>query len=66
MQIDEYTSVSFNSNQMKVTLDDGYVILFDKYIPANYNMTSLEEFTGYYFSPELDAYYTFYIKENIH
>ncbi|WP_430936228.1 serine hydrolase domain-containing protein [Saccharicrinis sp. 156] len=65
MQTAEYTSVSFSSNQMTVTLDDGYVILFNKYIPANYNMNSLEEFTGYYFSPELDAYYTFYIKENI-
>jgi len=65
MQIDEYTSVSFSSNQMTVTLDDGYVILFDKYIPANYNMNSLEGFTGNYFSPELNACYSFYINENI-
>ncbi|MCF8262369.1 MAG: beta-lactamase family protein [Melioribacteraceae bacterium] len=65
MQTDEYTSVSFISNQMNVTLDDGYVIVFDKYIPANYTMNSLEEFTGNYFSPELNAYYTFNIEENI-
>jgi hypothetical protein len=64
MALDEYVSVSFNSNKMIVTLDDGHQIVLDKYIPANYNTTTLEEFTGRYYSSELNAYYSFYIKEN--
>lgn len=64
MALNEYVSVSFNSNKMIVTLDDGHQIVLDKYIPANYNTTTLEEFTGRYYSSELNAYYSFYIKEN--
>ncbi|MBL7472072.1 serine hydrolase domain-containing protein [Robertkochia sediminum] len=64
MALDEYVSVSFNSNQMIVTLDDGYQIISEKYSPANYNVSTLEEFTGRYYSTELNAYYSFYIKEN--
>lgn len=64
MALDEYISVSFNSNKMIVTLDDGYQIVLDKYIPSDYNQKTLEEFTGRYYSSELNAYYSFYIKEN--
>ncbi|WP_426430170.1 serine hydrolase domain-containing protein [Winogradskyella sp. HB-48] len=63
MALDEYVSVSFNSNQMIVTLDDGYQIISEKYSPANYNESTLEEFTGRYYSTELNAYYSFFIKE---
>ena len=65
MALDEYVSVSFNSNKMIVTLVDRHQIVLDKYIPANYNTTTLEEFTGRYYSSELNAYYSFYIKENL-
>ncbi len=64
MAPEEYVSVSFNSNKMIVTLDDGYQIVSEKYSPANYNATTLEEFTGRYYSSELNAYYSFYIKDN--
>lgn len=64
MKIDEYVSVSFNSNQMNVTLNDGYKIVLDKYIPANYNSTSLKDFKGKYYSEELNTYYTVFIKDN--
>jgi hypothetical protein len=63
MALDEYVSVSFNANQMIVTLDDGYLIISEKYSPANYNQSTLEEFTGRYYSTELNAYYSFFIKE---
>jgi CubicO group peptidase (beta-lactamase class C family) len=63
MALDEYVSVSFNANQMIVTLDDGYQIISEKYSPANYNQSTLEEFTGRYYSTELNAYYSFFIKE---
>lgn len=61
----KYVSVSFNSNKMIVTLDDGYQIISEKYSPANYNVFTLEEFTGRYYSTELNTYYAFYIKENM-
>lgn len=64
MALDEYVSVSFNSNKMIVTLDDDYEIVLEKYIPSDYNQKTLEEFTGRYYSSELNAYYSFYIKEN--
>ena len=63
MALDEYISVSFNANKMIVTLDDSYQIYLEKYIPANYNATELSEFTGRYYSSELNAYYSFFIKE---
>jgi CubicO group peptidase (beta-lactamase class C family) len=63
MALDEYVSVSFNANQMIVTLDDGYQIISEKYSPANYNATTLDEFIGRYYSSELNAYYSFYIEE---
>ncbi|WP_182859194.1 serine hydrolase domain-containing protein [Flagellimonas aequoris] len=64
MNIDNYVGISFVNNQMIITLDDGYRIYSEKYSPANYNATTLEEFTGRYYSSELNAYYSFYIKEN--
>jgi hypothetical protein len=64
MNIDSNIGISFINNQMIITLDDGYQIYSEKYIPANYNATTLEEFTGRYYSSELNAYYSFYIKEN--
>lgn len=63
MALDEYVSVSFDSNQMIVTLDDGYQMYSEKYSPANYNATTLDEFIGRYYSSELNAYYSFYIEE---
>ena len=64
MALEEYVSVSFNSNKMIVTLDDGYQIYLEKYSPANYNATTLQEFTGRYYSAELNAYYSFFIEED--
>jgi hypothetical protein len=49
---------------MNVILDDGYTLKFEKYIPANYNKKSIKEFTGTYYSEELNTTYTFYSKEN--
>lgn len=65
MKMDEYVSVSFNSNQMNVTLNDGYKIVLEKYIPANYNSESLKDFKGTYYSQELKSYYTILVKDNI-
>lgn len=65
MGIEEYVALSFNADQMIMTLDDGYRIVSDKYIPANYNSKTLQEFNGRYYSPELNAYYTFRTEENI-
>ncbi|WP_321345451.1 serine hydrolase domain-containing protein [uncultured Draconibacterium sp.] len=64
MDIEEYVALTFNADQMIMTLDDGYQIVSDKYIPANYNSKTLEEFNGKYYSPELNAYYTFRTEEN--
>jgi hypothetical protein len=64
MDIDDYVGISFINDQMILTLDDGYQIFTEKYIPANYNATTLEEFTGRYYSSELNAYYSFYIEED--
>lgn len=64
MNIDNYVGISFINNQMIITLDDGYQIYSEKYIPAHYNATTLDEFTGRYYSSELNAYYSFYIKED--
>jgi hypothetical protein len=65
MDIEEYVALSFNGDQMIITLDDGYQIVSDKYIPANYNSKTLKEFNGKYYSPELNAYYTFRTEENL-
>ena len=64
MNIDDYVGVSFANNQMIITLDDGNHMYSEKYIPANYNATTLDEFTGRYYSSELNAYYSFYSKED--
>jgi CubicO group peptidase (beta-lactamase class C family) len=64
MDVEDYIGVSFSENQMIITLDDGYQIVSEKYIPANYNSASLEEFTGRYYSTELNTYYSFFVKEN--
>lgn len=64
MDIDDYVAISFTNNQMIITLDDGYQIYTEKYVPAHYNATTLEEFTGRYYSSELNAYYSFYIEED--
>jgi len=64
MEIDDYVGISFANNQMIITLDDGYQIYTEKYVPANYNAMTLEEFTGRYYSSELNAYYSFFIEED--
>ena len=64
MNIDDYVGVSFANNQMIITLDDGNHMYSEKYIPANYNATTLDEFTGRYYSSELNAYYSFYSKKD--
>ncbi|SHJ66218.1 CubicO group peptidase, beta-lactamase class C family [Pseudozobellia thermophila] len=64
MDIHDYVGISFANNQMIMTLGDGYQIISEKYTPAQYNATTLEEFTGRYYSSELNAYYSFYVKEN--
>lgn len=63
MELDEYVSVFFNADQMIVTLDDGYKISLYKYAPANYNLHSLKEFEGDYYSSELNSYYNFFSKD---
>ncbi|MBU2929634.1 serine hydrolase domain-containing protein [Winogradskyella psychrotolerans] len=65
MAIDEYVSVSFQSNQMVLTLNDGYQITLDKYIPADYNSNSLKQFEGKYYSSELNTFYTLSVEDNI-
>jgi hypothetical protein len=65
MDIEEYVALTFNADQMIMTLDDGYQIVSDKYIPANYNSKTLKEFNGKYYSPELNAYYAFRTEENL-
>ena len=65
MVFDEYVSVSFQSNQMVVTENDGYQTTLDKYIPADYNSNSLKQFVGKYYSPELNTFYTFLVENNI-
>ncbi|WP_026947516.1 serine hydrolase domain-containing protein [Algoriphagus marincola] len=64
LDIEDYVAVSFLEEEMIITLDDGYQIISEKYIPANYNATKLHEFTGRYYSPELNAYYSFSIIGN--
>ncbi|GAB4509790.1 MAG: hypothetical protein Tsb004_11340 [Allomuricauda sp.] len=64
MDIDDYVGISFAANKMTITLDDGYQIVSEKYTPADYNATTLEEFTGKYYSSELNAYYSFFIEED--
>lgn len=64
LDIDDYVGISFANNQMIITLDDGYQIISEKYVPAHYTATTLEEFTGRYYSSELNAYYSFYIEED--
>ena len=63
MDIDDYVGISFADNKMTITLDDGYQIISEKYTPADYTATTLEEFTGKYYSSELNAYYSFFIEE---
>ena len=48
-----------------MTLNDGYTITLDKYIPAEYDSNSLKQFVGKYYSPELNTYYTFLSEDNI-
>jgi CubicO group peptidase (beta-lactamase class C family) len=64
LDIEEYVAVSFLEEKMIITLDDGYQIVSERYTPANYNATTLDEFTGRYYSPELNAYYSFSIIGN--
>ncbi|MEM6686959.1 MAG: hypothetical protein AAF617_14350, partial [Bacteroidota bacterium] len=64
MDREEYIAISFNADQMIITLDDGYQIISYKYTPANYNSKTLQAFTGKYYSMELNAYYTFRIEDN--
>ncbi|WP_299365893.1 serine hydrolase [Winogradskyella sp.] len=64
MEIDEYLSIVFKSNQIVLTLNDGYQITLDKYIPAKYDSNSLRQFVGKYRSPELNSYYTFSVQNN--
>ncbi|WP_165869326.1 serine hydrolase domain-containing protein [Maribacter algicola] len=64
IDIDDYVGISFANNQMIITLEDGYQIYTEKYIPAHYDATTLEEFTGRYYSSELNAYYSFFIEED--
>jgi CubicO group peptidase (beta-lactamase class C family) len=64
MAIDEYVSVLFKSNQMVLTFYDGYQTTLDKYIPAAYDANVLKQFTGEYYSPELNTYYTFSVEDD--
>ena len=64
MVIDEYVSILFQSNQIVLTLDDGYQITLDKYIPVAYDSNSIKQFVGRYYSPELNTYYSFSVKDN--
>ena len=65
MAIDEYVSVSLQSNQMVLTFSDGYQITLDKYIPADYNSNTLKQFEGKYYSSELNTFYTLSVEDTI-
>lgn len=60
----EYTGVKISNSKMKVILDDGYTLNFEKYIPANYNNENIKELKGMYYSKELNTTYTFYTLGN--
>ena len=49
---------------MKVILDDGYTLSFEKFIPANYTNESIKELKGTYYSKELNTTYTFHTEGN--
>jgi CubicO group peptidase (beta-lactamase class C family) len=55
----DYTAVKINKSKMDVIFDDGYTLKFEKYTPANYNETKIQEFKGSYYSDELNTTYTF-------
>ena len=60
----EYTGVKISNGKMKVILDDGYALSFEKYIPANYNKENIKELKGTYYSKELNTTYPFYTEGN--
>lgn len=59
-----YTGVIIKEDTMRVILDDGYVLNFEKYTPANHTKKTIEKYLGSYYSNELNTFYTFYAKEN--
>ena len=60
----EFTGVKISNSQMKVILDDGYTLSFEKFIPANYTNESIKELKGTYYSKELNTTYTFHTEGN--
>lgn len=59
-----YTGVIIKEDTMRVILDDGYVLNFEKYTPANHTKKTIEEYLGKYYSNELNTIYRFYAKGN--
>lgn len=65
MEGDEYVALTFTSDKMTLTFEDGYSFSLDKYVPANYNSSTLKEFTGTYYSSELTTYYELVVRNNM-
>lgn len=65
MEGDEYVCLTFTNDKMTLTFEDGYAFSLDKYVPANYNSTTLKEFTGIYYSSELTTYYELTVRNNM-
>ncbi|SDM24720.1 hypothetical protein [Kriegella aquimaris] len=57
-------SKSNDQRQMIVLINDAEPIIYDEFTPPSNSLSSLEEFTGEYFSPELSTTYKAIIKDN--
>lgn len=57
-------SQSGETRQMSVVINNGDPIVSHEFIPPNYSVSELEDFTGEYFSPELNTTYVAVLKDN--
>jgi hypothetical protein len=66
--VDAHIMVKFSKTndklQMTVVIDDEAPIISNEFKPPGYTVSNLEEFTGKYYSPELDTFYTAVLKKN--
>ena len=53
-----------NKKLMKVTLDEGEPIISEEYIPTNYTLKDLQEFTGEFYSDELRTAYSIVLNDS--
>ncbi|MFT4537194.1 MAG: hypothetical protein ACI9P5_004575 [Saprospiraceae bacterium] len=59
----QFSKVNTN-RQMTVLIDDGEPIISHEFTPPNHSASSLQEFTGEYFSPELNTTYKAVLNED--